>query len=142
MPIRPELMPLYPGGSTRSPEWRELREEVLDRSGWRCDFCLVEHGMTISMLGDGTFMTGTGGVYCDRTGGFLRLSHPSFEPGRPVLIVLAVCHKDHDPTNNNPDNLLALCQKCHLRHDAKEHWRTRRARNAIGDLFDNRFATK
>lgn len=36
-------------------------------------------------------------------------------------IVLTIAHLDHDVTNNKADNLKALCQRCHLRHDAKLH---------------------
>lgn len=36
-------------------------------------------------------------------------------------VILTVAHVDHDPTNNDEANLAALCQRCHLRHDAKEH---------------------
>lgn len=36
-------------------------------------------------------------------------------------IVLTIAHLDHDIANNRPDNLKALCQRCHLRHDAKLH---------------------
>jgi hypothetical protein len=28
---------------------------------------------------------------------------------------LTVHHKDGDPGNNNPENLVALCQRCHLK---------------------------
>jgi hypothetical protein len=28
-------------------------------------------------------------------------------------VVLAAAHLDHDPTNNRPRNLKALCQRCH-----------------------------
>jgi hypothetical protein len=48
------------------------------------------------------------------------------EPWRdPIRVILTVAHLDHDPTNNGPENLAALCQLHHLRHDADEH-----ARNA------------
>ena len=54
-------------------------------------------------------------------------------------VVLASCHLDHDPTNNRPRNLAALCQRCHMRHDAAAHrrtrWRRAFARAAMGDLF-------
>lgn len=36
-------------------------------------------------------------------------------------IVLTVAHLDHDKTNNQFNNLAALCQKCHLTHDIKQH---------------------
>jgi cytochrome c553 len=53
--------------------------------------------------------------------------------------VLTVAHLDHQPENNDPANLLAMCQRCHSRYDAELHARnarrTRRARKAAGDLF-------
>lgn len=36
-------------------------------------------------------------------------------------VVLTVAHIDHDKTNNRFKNLAALCQKCHLKHDIKQH---------------------
>ena len=58
---------------------------------------------------------------------------------RTTRIALAAAHLDHDPTNNRLRNLKALCQRCHMLHDRKEHRRRRlltlRMRNAIGDLF-------
>ena len=36
-------------------------------------------------------------------------------------VVLTVAHLDHDTTNNSDENLAALCNACHLRHDAKHH---------------------
>lgn len=55
-------------------------------------------------------------------------------------VVLTTAHLDHDTTNNRDDNLMAMCQRCHLRHDAKLHaenaWQTRRKKMAIGDMFE------
>lgn len=36
-------------------------------------------------------------------------------------VVLTVAHVDHDKTNNRFVNLKALCQRCHLGHDLKQH---------------------
>jgi hypothetical protein len=36
-------------------------------------------------------------------------------------VVLTVAHIDQDKTNNRFNNLAALCQKCHLGHDLKQH---------------------
>lgn len=36
-------------------------------------------------------------------------------------VVLTVAHVDHNKNNNRFDNLAALCQKCHLKHDIKQH---------------------
>lgn len=55
-------------------------------------------------------------------------------------IVLTIAHLDHAPENNDPTNLRALCQRCHLAWDKEHHqqtaYRTRRAGLALGDLFD------
>ena len=34
------------------------------------------------------------------------------------MVVLTIAHLDQDPTNNSAQNLRALCQLCHNRHDA------------------------
>ncbi len=36
-------------------------------------------------------------------------------------VVLTVAHIDHDKTNNDPVNLGAWCQRCHLKHDLQHH---------------------
>lgn len=46
--------------------------------------------------------------------------HP--ETGSKVILTIA--HLDQDIANNHFDNLKALCQKCHLQHDGKQHART------------------
>jgi len=43
------------------------------------------------------------------------------------------------PADCRDENLLAMCNTCHLRYDQVLHathaWRTRRDRKAVGDLF-------
>lgn len=67
------------------------------------------------------------------------------EQGKPhpvtgSKVVLTVAHLDHTPENCEPDNLKALCQRCHLRYDAEHHransHQTRRRAKAAGDLFE------
>ena len=48
-------------------------------------------------------------------------------PTKPVRIVLTISHTDHDTTNNNPRNLRALCQRCHIHHDRELHMANARA---------------
>lgn len=59
-----------------------------------------------------------------------------------AVVVLTVAHLDHQPENCAEDNLRALCQRCHLRHDAKHHAknaaRTRRDAKQTGELFQDR----
>lgn len=45
---------------------------------------------------------------------------------RPVI--LSTAHLDHNPENHDPASLMASCEACHLRLDAKQHWATRRRR--------------
>lgn len=50
-------------------------------------------------------------------------------PGEPFIthrLTLTVSHQDHDPMNNEPCNLKALCAPCHLRYDRHHHAETRR----------------
>jgi len=54
-------------------------------------------------------------------------------------IVLTIAHLDHDIANNKDDNLKALCQRCHLKHDASHHAknarRTRELKSGQLDLL-------
>jgi hypothetical protein len=54
-------------------------------------------------------------------------------------VVLTVAHLNHYPPDCRDENLLAMCQTCHLRYDQVLHARnaheTRRSRRADGDLF-------
>ena len=64
---------------------------------------------------------------------------PADTPRYTTRVYLACAHLDHDPGNNAPSNLKALCQRCHILHDREEHlrqrWLTYRLRKARGDLF-------
>lgn len=56
-------------------------------------------------------------------------------PGNPERkTILTTAHLDHNPENNNLDNLRALCQAHHLRYDAQlhaEHARETRMKKGI-----------
>jgi hypothetical protein len=72
--------------------------------------------------------------------GLAGLAEPALLPPLPVTrVVLASAHLDHDPGNNRPRNLAALCQRCHMLHDRAQHrktrWRKRFVPRAAGDLF-------
>ncbi len=58
---------------------------------------------------------------------------------RTTYVVLACAHLDHDLGNNAGSNLAALCQRCHMRHDAIEHrwrrWWNGHRRHASHDLY-------
>ena len=50
-----------------------------------------------------------------------RAEHGKPHPVTGSIVVLTTAHLDHDPTNNNPANLRAWCQRCHLTYDAEHH---------------------
>ena len=149
MPIAPETRWLYP------IDWRELSALIrFGRARGRCERCGRPHGAEVTHLGDGTWWDAEREVWRDGRGRRVRrlpgrdvlLAHQlhleGFGPahGLPTTrVVLASAHLDHDPGNNRARNLAALCQRCHMLHDAREHrrtrWRKAFGRRAMGDLL-------
>ncbi|HEX2679551.1 MAG TPA: hypothetical protein VHM19_23035 [Polyangiales bacterium] len=140
-PIRESQRALYPR------DWPAISKRIRERAANRCECtgqCGDEHDQA-------------GAPRCCAANGELVLRDPKRparfayhapcggcaggdpDCARAVRIVLTVAHLDHDPTNNADSNLLALCQRCHLRLDRHEHAKnarqTRRARKAAGELF-------
>jgi len=143
MPISKEKMEKYPGGSIRSKEWKAIRAKILDRAKHKCERCKVaNYERVLRPDAHNTYiMVDTGMTFDADTGELLRYTRGSEMPfGRFVDIVLTIAHVDQDPTNNDPLNLLALCQQCHNRLDAPfrklNAARTRHDRKAIRDFFD------
>jgi hypothetical protein len=135
MPIAPENRWLYP------IDWRELSGLIrFGRAKGCCERCGRPHGREVLHLGDGTWWLPPPEA--------LEAREPALEglgPVRALLltrVVLASCHLDHDPGNNRPRNLAALCQRCHMLHDRAEHrrtrWRKAHQPRAAGDLFEGR----
>ena len=54
---------------------------------------------------------------------FCGAAHGKSHPITGSIVVLTTAHLDHNTLNNNPNNLRALCQKCHLTYDAQLHAR-------------------
>ena len=55
---------------------------------------------------------------------FPRVTIPVPNP-KKVKVIITIAHLDHDETNHNvtEDRLMAMCQLCHCRYDAKEKYR-------------------
>lgn len=73
-------------------DWNAISKAKRTAAGWRCEWCGIDQGAVATST-----------------------------KGQPYKIVLTVAHIDQNTENNNPDNLAALCQPCHLRHDAGQH---------------------
>lgn len=111
MPIKPENKPLYP------PNWKEIRAEILERAGNKCEKCGIENYSIGRRDESGKFIPVENSCQSEMD---------AEENGwRIFKIVLTIAHVDHDPRNNgvtgNRPNLLALCQKDHLNLDAGHH---------------------
>ncbi len=133
MPIRPENAARYP------KDWKTVVvPRIRARSGNRCECtgqCGVQHPDHVMVQGndDEDRAVIVEPMRCAKWNGY-----PIDEFEGPK-IVLTVAHLDHQPENCADDNLLHLCQGCHLRYDAPrkhaEMKARRRAQRASGDLF-------
>lgn len=89
-------MPIKPENKGRyHANWKSIRAEILARAGNCCE--------------------GTP-IYPD-----CRAENYQPHPVTGSRVVLTIAHLDQLPENNNPKNLRALCQRCHLAYDRK--WR-------------------
>jgi len=137
MPIRPENRWLYP------IDWQQLSNAIrFERAGACCERCARPHLKTVAHLGDGCWWDGLNGHWrSDRGRRITRHAFFTLASVRTTYVVLACAHLDHDPGNNRHSNLAALCQRCHMLHDAAEHrwqrwWNSFRL-CAIRDLFED-----
>lgn len=113
-------------------EWPAIRAGILLRALNRCERCLAPNGEVIARHADGrSYMLDRGDVFDAETGAHLDLARGSeYDAERFVKVVLTVAHLDHDEAHNDPSNLAALCQRCHLNHDRADNHRRRRERVA------------
>jgi hypothetical protein len=132
MPIRPEEKARYP------KDWPAISRRIREREGQRCKWCQAPNGVTIKQ--PATWVTEHAFVEmllaCSSESSRLALANAY---GKPLVVVLTVAHLDHTPENCADDNLVALCQRCHLTYDAKHHAASARAtrekRSGQGRLF-------
>lgn len=91
-----------------SEEWTDtIRPAILKRDDYKCKHCGIKHRQY---------------VLVDSRKNYTLISkeeHDEYKPyGANVYrIFLQIAHIDNCPDNNNFDNLLALCPKCHLKMD-------------------------
>lgn len=91
--------------------WPEISRAINERAGGRCE-CEGECGL---------HKTHPGPRRCtERHGNKARWA--------AGYVVLTVAHLNHTPADCRPENLKAMCQRCHLRYDTDHHIHSRRQR--------------
>jgi len=147
VPIKPENRKRYPSN------WKQIRAAILERAGNRCERCYVrQYGVGHWKEQGFHYVRGNrfwdqfeyAGSYADAREAADEVNDWHDPETRVIVIVLTIAHLDHTPENCDPANLQALCQRCHLRHDAKLHAsnsaKTRRAKKGNGELFETEAA--
>ena len=59
--------------------------------------------------------------------------HDEPSPWTGARVILTVAHLDHTPENCADENLMAMCQACHLAYDADHHRETRERTRAAAE---------
>lgn len=121
MPISPEKRKLYPAN------WRDLRAQVQERAGDKCETCGVKNHAV---------------GYRDDKGRFWEVDSPcemGLEPVKPLQIVCTTAHLyDNDHGTQDISRLKFWCQRCHLNYDRPKHMAnaaaTRRAKKFAGQV--------
>ena len=107
-------------------DWKAIRAEALERAAHKCEQCGV---LNYSAGARDRFGKWHDEIDIDNMksddGEYL---WPNGYP-RIVRVVLTISHTDHDTSNNETHNLRALCERCHLAHDADLHRANARVTN-------------
>lgn len=117
-------------------DWKAISLRIREREGNRCKWCAAPNHAEIvrSSIDPARYIMFdmNEGVYISPNGQWLRLSEipDEYDITKTIRVVLTVAHLNHDVTDNRDDNLAALCQRCHLRHDSKYHAHNSRATRA------------
>lgn len=106
--------------------WKtEIRPRILNRAKNKCECC----GLKNHSIG-----------YRDNQGVFIECKKWAYdemkftpEGFKIIKVVITIAHLDHDETNHqvSDDRLKAMCQRCHLRYDAKENASRRKLKKQI-----------
>ena len=81
-------------------DWPAISLRIRERSGWRCEWCGAENGKPNPATGSRVVLTVA----------HLGVARPDGTAG-----------DKHDKLDVRDENLAALCQRCHLRYDIREH---------------------
>ena len=100
------------------PDWKSIVRQIKEQAGDRCEFCGAPNRAWVTRDASGRWTIDE--TIPENTAVIAwGWNKPTTPP--PTKIVLTVAHLDHDVGNNDPANLKALCQKCHLAWDRDHH---------------------
>jgi hypothetical protein len=136
MPINRELRQHY------GKEWRTVtRPRILARAGDRCEFCRKPNHAIVE------WFKIAGVMYWRLPENLLQPAKPHAMPPAPwigetgqarplvdppplrwIEVVITIAHLNHTPGDDRDENLAALCQYCHLKHDREHHHESRARR--------------
>jgi 5-methylcytosine-specific restriction endonuclease McrA len=120
------------------PEWKtRIRPDILRRANNSCEECGLMNYEVI--LRTPTGCRNPCPQEWDMIYSRIKYSHSNMTESLKyhgfTKIVLTIAHLDHNVENNDYDNLKALCQRCHLRYDAKMKGSKRRNASKTLELF-------
>jgi len=110
-PIKPENKHRY------GKDWNALSLKVREEAGQRCEICRVCNGAIGYRYKFGGLFRAIPRVDRALVLRTIEDISPGLKPAKLTKIVLTVHHRDGQPENNQRGNLIALCQRCHLRAD-------------------------
>jgi len=126
--------------------WDEIRDEILLRAGGNpenpsvgacCEFCGVRNYSVGWRESNGEFVLVADSDSYRLARELANIENFSeCECERRIVIVLTIAHlEDPNPMNCDPDNLAALCQRCHNVYDAPMRARNRRFKQYDEELI-------
>jgi hypothetical protein len=102
------------------PDWKQISKAIIARAHNRCELCGAPNNLYVFRPDKHYAEILCRPWYYDDEADDYKLD------GTRTKIILTVHHIDGNKQNNSPLNLLALCQRCHLRLDLAKHIHNRR----------------
>lgn len=131
----PGVSPIRPSERARYPkDWAAISLDARMRANWRCE-CRGECGTDHMAEWTAACKVMTAEADPARCDAWDTFPHPT----TGAYVVLTVAHLNHQPEDCRPENLRAMCQRCHNRmdmpHRAAGTKARRREQCAVADLF-------
>ena len=99
--------------------WKWLSKQIVKDAGNKCELCWAPNGALICRS--------TEAIDSNEYPWRYQTDTDLADEEKVTKIILTVHHIDGDKQNNKKQNLIALCQKDHLRLDLQRHMRNRAA---------------